>query len=73
MPRRTGKHKHAQVLKELKRAGPEGVAVSTSRAEQQPVREEAGEVDTDRDTSGCQVEGGKNKINKRQRPPPFRT
>ena len=55
MPQRIGKH--AQVLKELKRAGPEGVAVSTSRAEQQPVREEAGEVDTDRDTSGCQVEG----------------
>ena len=37
----------------------------------QPVREEAEEVDTDRDTSGCQVGGGKKKINKRQRPPPF--
>ena len=31
-----------------------------------PVREEAEEVDTDRDTSGCQVEGGKKKINKPQ-------
>ena len=37
-----------------------------------PVREAGEEVDTDRDTSGCQVGRGKKKINKqRQRPPPF--
>ena len=54
-----------------RRGGSGGCARAHEEGGFQPVREEAEEVDTDRDTSGCQVGGGKKKINKRQRPPPF--